>query len=429
MDPRAAVKEIFSSALKAVDPRDSVLACGEFLRDRYRRGGFRRLHVVGFGKAACPMAKAVEETLPVDSGMVITKYGHCLERFRPARSRVHEAGHPVPDTNGLKATEAVIESVKGLAEDAMVVCLISGGGSSLLVAPCSGITLDQKREVTELLLRAGADIYELNTVRKHLSRVKGGRLAGLIHPAETVSLILSDVVGDRVDLIASGPTSPDPSTYQEAMDVLKRHRLLDRTPELVLQTLLRGVKGEIPETPKAGAGIFDAVENVIIGSNRKALEAGRERAEGLGIPAEVLTSELTGEAREAALWLSAEALERKRAGERVCLLSGGETTVTVRGKGRGGRNTEFALAFAISIEGVQGITLLSAGTDGTDGPTDAAGAVVDGASAGKARTRGLDPVEFLDNNDSYTLFRKTGDLLITGPTGTNVMDIQIVLIE
>ncbi len=432
MDDKAALKDIFFASLKAVDPYLSVMARRDSLLKTFREGGYKKLSVAGFGKAACPMAKAIEDVIPVDGGMVITKYGHCNEKYQPEKVQVYEAGHPVPDENGLRAAGRLTDLARGLDEDTMVVCLVSGGGSALLTAPCEGITLDEKRTVTGLLLNVGADINELNTVRKHISGVKGGRLAQMFFPAKVVSLLLSDVVGDKVDVIASGPTAPDSSTFHDALNVLKKYNLLKQVPESVLKVIEKGADGQLPETPKAGDSIFDTIENIIVGSNLRAIEAAKERAEALGFRAEILFSELTGEAREAGRLLSEKAMETRRdrsGSQRVCLISGGETTVTVRGRGKGGRNTELALAFALAIDGRKGITLLSAGTDGNDGPTDAAGAVVDGDSVQKARRLGMDAGEYIDDNDSYTFFKKTGDILITGPTGTNVMDVQIIAVE
>jgi glycerate 2-kinase len=304
------------------------------------------------------------------------------------------------------------------------------------VAPYSGISLEDKRRTTDLLLRAGADITETNAVRKHLSRVKGGRLARIAYPARVESLIISDVIGDGLDVIASGPTAPDTTTYSEALHVIHDYGIYRDVPECVLDLLRRGEKGLIPETPKENDGVFKNVTNTIIGSNEKAIAAARIKALELGFDVIVLSAALRGEAQEIGRRLAKEALaaakelRRGSATEKcLCLLSGGETTVTVQGQGLGGRNMELALAFALEVDGERGITLLSAGTDGTDGPTDAAGAIVDGKSADRGRAIGANPSQFLANNDSYSFFKKTGDLLLTGPTGTNVMDLQILFIR
>ncbi|GAB4422361.1 MAG: glycerate kinase [Thermodesulfovibrionales bacterium] len=458
-DVKVKTKEIFYSALKAVDPYNAVRLYTDKIRSIYQDGNFNRLIVIAFGKAACPMAKAVEEELGdlIDTGIVITKNGGeemkrsigervMIKKHYPLHpfttSPIHQnlslhlftlfnASHPVPDENGLKATEEVIKLIKEADEKTLVICLISGGGSALLVAPYEGITLAEKQLITELLLKAGADIYELNTVRKHISRVKGGRLAEIAYPAMVISLILSDVIGDRLDVIASGPTAPDRSTFRDALSVLEKYRLIDKAPESIIKFLQAGADGLVKETPKEGDRIFQNVENIIIGSNRIALEAARQKAEELGLRSEIITSELTGEAREVGRWLARRVRNELSVmgNKRICFISGGETTVTVKSNGKGGRNTELALAFAMEIEGIEGITLLSAGTDGTDGPTDAAGAIVNGETVKKARAIGLNPEEYLNNNDSYNFFKKIDGLFITGPTGTNVMDVQIVIME
>jgi hydroxypyruvate reductase/glycerate 2-kinase len=382
------------------------------------------------------MVKAVEEKLPdlIREGLAITKYGHCSSSYYRGKIRIIEAGHPLPDENGLIGTREIITLLKGADEKTLVVCLISGGGSSLLVAPCEGLSLDEKQKITSLLLNAGANIHELNTVRKHLSRVKGGRLAEIAHPAPVISLILSDVIGDRLDVIASGPTAPDHTTYEDALSVLAKYTLLETVPENALDVFHRGAQGMLPETPKENNVIFEKVQNIIVGNNKKALEAAEAKALELGLHAEIISTEVTGEAREAGKWLAKVALEARAVYERdrsrkICVISGGETTVTVKGRGLGGRNMELALAFALEIAGTGGVALLSAGTDGTDGPTDAAGALVDGETVRSAKSAGLDPDAYLMNNDSYNFFRQVGGLFTTGPTGTNVMDIQIILIE
>jgi glycerate 2-kinase len=427
------LNDLFHTALRAVDPYGAVKLYVDNISSVYHGGGFRRFLAVGFGKASCPMAKALEDGLSgvVDTGTVITKYDHCVG-YDFKEITVYEAGHPLPDERGLGGTQKIINLLGEADENTLVVCLISGGGSSLLVSPYEGITLTDKQNITDLLLRSGADIHELNAVRKHLSKVKGGRLAGIAYPARIISLIISDVIGDRLDVIASGPTSPDSTTYREALQVIEKYGLKDRSPRSVYEVLKKGAEGLFPETPKEGNHIFDMVENRVIGNNKKALEAAKTKAESMGLDAEIISSELTGEARKVGRWLAAMAIEIKNAGKLRrprCLISGGETTVNVEGSGLGGRNMELALSFAMEIRGMEGITLLSVGTDGTDGPTDAAGAVVCGWTISKAGSLGLAPESYLENNDSYNFFKKTGDLFITGPTGTNVMDIQILAIE
>ena len=436
---KKAVKDIFSAGLEAVDPYKSTRLFSDRIFSDFQDSRCKRLLVVGFGKASCPMARAIEELFSsyIDLGIVITKYGHTISQL-PYAERQHskisivEAGHPVPDENGFKGTEEIVKILKDADENTFVLCLISGGGSALLVSPYEGITLPDKQTITDLLLKSGADITELNTVRKHISRVKGGRLAENAYPARVMSLIISDVIGDRLDVIASGPTSPDSTTYYDALNVIGKYGLRDRAPLSVLEVLKKGAEGLISETPKENSHVFERVEPIITGNNKKALEAAKSRAESLLLDTEIISSELTGEAKEVGKWLAEKAIETRNLGKLrrpCCLISGGETTVTVKGNGLGGRNTELALAFAIAIKGIDGITLLSAGTDGTDGPTDAAGAIVDRATLQKAAEKSLSASAYLAANDSHTFLKKTDDLLITGPTGTNVMDIQVVLIQ
>jgi hydroxypyruvate reductase/glycerate 2-kinase len=423
------VSEIFYAALQAVNPYESVKRYTDRIRSTFQNFRYNRLIVIGFGKASCTMSKSIEDNLAdmIDTGIVITKYGHCKDKLK--KFIIYEAGHPVPDENGLRGTEEIVRLVKDADENTLVVCLISGGGSALLVSPHEGITLDEKKKTTELLLKSGATISELNTVRKHISKVKGGRLAELAYPAKVIALILSDVIGDRLDVIASGPTSPDNTTYHDTLQVLEKYQLTYTVPERIIEFLVSGSKGVVPETPKEGNKLFERVENIIIGSNRIALAAAKERADSLGFHTEIISQEISGEARDVGRWLAQITKEKIRyLPHLLCLISGGETTVTVKGNGKGGRNMELALSFAMETEGVHGITLLSAGTDGTDGPTDAAGAVVDGETAGKARDLGTNPEEYLRNNDSYNFFKRIDELFITGPTGTNVMDIQIILV-
>jgi len=434
MSGKELAKAIFEAALKAVDPYASVKKHIDRVIETYNTSKCGRICVIGFGKASCPMMKALEDSMGglIDEAIAITKYGHSGSQLKSEKIKIFEAGHPVPDENGLKGTEEVMRLLEDSSENTLIVCLISGGGSALLVSPYKGITLHEKQELTGLLLKAGADIFALNTVRKHISRVKGGRLAEIAYPARMISFILSDVIGDRLDVIASGPTSPDTTTYSDALHILEEYHIRDRVPRSVVDILEKGVKGIIPETPKEGSKIFDRIANVVIGSNKIALEAARKEAEKRGLTTEIISSELSGEARDAGRWLAGKARAIKQSQDMprpYCMISGGETTVTVTGKGSGGRNMELALSFAIEIEGMDGITLLSAGTDGTDGPTDAAGAVVEGQTLIKAGALGMNPGMYLSNNDSYRFFDEINGLFITGPTGTNVMDIQIVVVE
>jgi len=442
---RTELIDIYQSAIKAADPyravREHLSLTGDTLSAggaEYDLRGFTRIIVIGAGKGTAPMAQAVEDILHdrINEGIVIVKYGHT----RPLRKIVQrEAAHPLPDEAGLRATSEIRDLLKEAGKETLVLCLLSGGASSLLVAPADGIALADKRAITDLLLSSGADINELNSVRKHISAVKGGRLAEIAYPATIVTMILSDVIGDRLDVIASGPTVPDSSGFGDALGVIHRYSLEEKIPSGVFSLLHLGVSGVMPDTPKSGAVFFQHVRNIIVGSIRQSIEAAQGRATTLGFEPHVLTYELQGEAHDAARFLASRSVEIRSAmhpGESpCCLLAGGETTVTVKGKGKGGRNQELALAFAIEIAGMPGIAMLSAGTDGTDGPTDAAGAVVDGDTVAKAREQGMEPVDYLANNDSYEFFRKFDELtrakahLMTGPTGTNVMDLQIILVE
>ena len=429
------VDAIFKAALDAVDPYAAVKNHIDRVRTICREEGLTKIYVVGLGKAAYPMTRALVDAMRdrIAGGVVVTKYGHAPDGPLSENIAIYEAGHPVPDENGVTGAGRAVELLRGADRETLVVCLISGGGSALFVAPAEGLSLDDKQVMTRILLKGGADIVELNTVRKHLSRVKAGRLAEAASPARVLSLILSDVIGDPLDFIASGPTSPDTTTWADALAIVNRYDTAEEMPQKIRQLLRDGSEGKIPDTPKKGNPLFDHVENIIIGSNRIATEAARKKAQRLGYEPVVLTTELHGEARDAALRLYRQVLESQSClasgRKRICLIAGGETTVTVRGKGLGGRNTEMALAFAMAIEGTSGITFLSAGTDGTDGPTDAAGAFADGETIPKARALGLDAQSFLDDNDSYHFFEKAGGLFKTGPTGTNVMDLQIILIE
>ncbi|MBI4799189.1 MAG: glycerate kinase [Desulfarculus sp.] len=430
---------ILEACLGAVDPYQAVrqalglegarLRVGEQV---YDLGNFKRIIAVGAGKAGAPMARALEEVLGprLDGGRVVVKRGH----GGPTRViELLEASHPLPDQGSLDAGRAVMETLAEADEETLVFCLLSGGGSALLVAPAEGLALYDKQETTRLLLASGADIGEINAVRKHLSVIKGGGLARLAAPATVISLIVSDVVGDRLDVIASGPTVGDTSTWAEVRAVLRRHGLLHKVPAVVRQRLEMGVAGRLEETPKPGQDCFGRVRNLIVAGNRQALLAGQARARELGYAPLLLSSSLTGEARSVGQVLSALAREAVASGQPLappcCLLAGGETTVSLGDSpGQGGRNQELALAAALSLAGLEGVLLLSAGSDGTDGPTDAAGAFAHGQTVALALALGLKPRLSLERHDAYPLFQALGDLLVTGPTRTNVMDIQILLV-
>ncbi len=393
---------------------------------------FDRVFLISAGKAGVEMGAAVEEVVGarLTGGIAVTKYGHASSRLRSLD--VIETSHPIPDDAGLRASARIRALLSDLNARDLLLVAISGGASALLPAPAEPITIEAKQKTTSLLLRAGATISELNAVRKHLSTLKGGRLAALAYPATVVGLLLSDVIGDAPDVIGSGPTAPDASTFFDALAVLEKFGLMNRVPEAVREHLKRGARGDVSETPKPGDAVFEHVHNVVIGSNRLALEAAASKARSLGFRALILSSTIQGEAREVAEVHASIIREVVASGRPIrspgCILSGGETTVIVKGSGRGGRNQEFALAAARGIQGLPNVLVLSAGTDGSDGPTDAAGAMATGQTVGRAMRAGLDPGQYLQNNDSHTFFDTLGDLVRTGPTGTNVMDIQLLLV-
>ena len=437
-DIKAEAQQIFEAGLKAVDARETVkrsmVLKGNILQigeKELNLSKFNQVWAVGAGKGAAAMAQAVEEILGnlLKGGLVIVKYDHraVLEKIR-----LEEAGHPTPDENGWRATRELADLLAKMGREDLVLFLLSGGGSALLPMPVEGITLREKMATTNLLLRSGASIEEVNTIRKHLSQIKGGQLARLAYPATLVCLVLSDVVGDPLDVISSGPTVGDPSTFEDCRSVLDRYSLRAQLPKSVRSYLEAGIEGRVPETPKPNDPVFFNSYTTIVGNNLQALEAAAEKAQMLGYHTLILSSMIEGDTTEAAGFHSALLKEIVQSGHPVappaCLISGGETTVVVRGKGKGGRNLEFSLAAALELEGVAGVCLLSAGTDGTDGPTDAAGAVVDGNTVARALAKGLDPREFLGENDSYHFFQHLDDLLITGPTNTNVMDLRVMLV-
>lgn len=428
---------IFRAALEAVDPAAAIKRHVRRERDQLRVGDrsydlarLRRIFVLGAGKAGAPMAAAVEEILGerITAGVVTVKAGH----GGPTRIvRIQEASHPVPDAAGLAGAQAILDLAKGAGADDLVIALISGGGSALLPLPVRGITLEEKQQVTKQLLACGATIQEINAVRKHISAVKGGQLARAAAPAQVLTLVLSDIVGDPLDAIASGPTAPDGTTFREALAILDRYGIRGAVPPAVGEYLEAGAAGRAPETPKPGDPLFQQVHHRVVANNAQALEAAAAAAAARGYRPLILASGIQGEAREVAKVLAALLLEVRATGRPIeppcCLVAGGETTVTLHGKGRGGRNQEMALAAAFPLEGAAGILFFSAGTDGTDGPTDAAGAVSDGQTVPRGRAAGLDPARHLAENDAYSFFRALGDLVVTGPTRTNVMDIHLLL--
>ncbi len=382
-----------------------------------------RVIVLGCGKAGAAMARGIESLLGdrIADGFVVVKDGYTS----PTRYvRLAEAAHPVPDARGQAATRRLLTLAGGAGRNDLIVFLVSGGGSALTPAPAPGISLSDKQVVTALLLAAGATINEVNAVRKHVSGFKGGQLARVANPAPVLALILSDVIGDPLDVIASGPTAPDPTTFAEALDVLARYRVLNRVSVSIRSRLEAGRQGEVAETPKPGDPLFAGVSNQIIGNNATIIDAAAARARGLGYEPHVLTRALHGEARQVA----AELVEQgRRLPPPACLIAGGETTVTVRGPGLGGRCQEFALAAALALPAGEDLVVLAAGTDGTDGPTEAAGALIDAGTVSRGRAAGLDARQTLDDNDSHRYLRASGDLIVTGPTNTNLLDLYLVL--
>jgi hydroxypyruvate reductase len=415
--PRDAVRAIWDAALAAGDVTPLVRS---HLRLDPRHA---RVFLLGAGKASGAMAAAAEDVLGdrVAGGFVVVKDG-CGAPL--TRAEIAEAGHPVPDARGPAASARLLDVARGAGERDLVLFLVSGGGSALTPAPAPPITLAEKQALTRLLLASGATIGELNAVRKHLSLFKGGQLARAAWPATVLTLALSDVIGDPLDVIASGPTAPDPTTFADALDVLARRGVAASVPGSIMRRLEAGRAGEIEETPKPGDPIFDRVRNVVIGNNALVTDAAVATAERLGFRAELLTRELEGEARDVAREFVARARRLTPPG---CLIAGGETTVTVRGQGRGGRCQEFALAAALELSPSDRITLLAAGTDGSDGPTDATGAIVDATSVARGAAAGADARRALGDNDAYAFLRANGDLVVSGPTRTNLLDLYVAV--
>ncbi len=429
---------IFRAALKAADPVNAVLAhfrldCGTLIAGgrRYRLADFRNVYVIGAGKASAAMAQAVERVLGrrIAGGLVNVKYGHVAKL---KRVELNECGHPVPDEAGVSGASAIAGIAQSAGEGDLVIAVISGGASALTPAPAPPITLEEKQATTRLLLASGANIHEMNAVRKHISTIKGGQLARLAAPATVIALLLSDVIGDDLDTIGSGPTAPDASTFDGARAILEKYGITGQVPESVRTRIEAGCRGDIEETPKPGDPLFERVQNIVVGSCRLAVDAAARCARDLGYRTLVLSTTIEGETREVARVHAAIAREIRDWGRPLkppaCLISGGETTVTIHGDGLGGRNQEFVLAAALDIAGWPATVVLSAGTDGTDGPTDAAGAIADGETIGRAERAGIDAKNLLARNDSYHFFEPLGDLIKTGPTNTNVMDVRVILV-
>ena len=433
---RALFATLFRAGLQAVDPYEAVCRQVRFRRgqltigsQRYPLSQHQRLVVVGAGKASGRMAQALERQLGarIDTGLVVVKYGHGAPT---KKIRILEAGHPVPDEAGLQASRAMMALIGTLKSDDLLIVLLSGGASSLLPSPAPGVTLKAKQLTTKLLLRSGATIHEMNAVRKHLSCVKGGQLAAATS-ARVASVILSDVIGNDLGTIGSGPTAPDPTTFRDAWRILERYEVARKVPASVRRRLEAGMKKTLPETPKAGAVLFRRVDNLLIGDNQAAVDAVVKAAKGKRLQTLVLSTTVTGEARELAKFFGAIAREIATHGRPLarpcCVIAGGEPTVTIRGQGKGGRAQEFALAAALEIAGLSDVWVAGFATDGTDGPTSVAGAVVDGETTARARRAKLDPPGALQGNDAYPFFKKLRSHIVTGPTGTNVNDLYLLL--
>ncbi len=434
---RRQIVRVLEAALEAVDPREAVRRFvrreGETLWVNgrpYDLTKIERVVVVGAGKAGAPMAQAVEEVLGgrIAAGWVNVKYAHTAPT---EHVHIHEAGHPIPDEAGVWGAEEIARLLGQAGPRDLVICLISGGGSALMPLPVEGVTLADLQALTDALLRAGANIVEINTIRKHLDRLKGGKLAAMTS-APLIALILSDVVGNPLDAIASGPTVPDETTFEGACEILQRYGLWEGAPASIRRYLEAGRSGQAAENPKPGDALFERVQNVIVASNDLAAQAAERAAQALGFHTVLLTTFVEGEAREVAKVFVALAKEELASGRPLprpaCLIAGGETTVTVRGRGKGGRNQEMALAGAIQMAGLRDAALVCLATDGTDGPTDAAGALVDGQTLERARALGLDARAHLAENNAYPFFAALGDLLLTGPTNTNVNDLTFVFV-
>jgi glycerate 2-kinase len=426
------------AALNAVDPRQIIKSRLSLKNSVLNVDGcsfdldkFCNICVVGGGKASGSMAEGLEEVLGerITSGLVNVLHG---TKDRTSIIELHGASHPVPDEAGVEGTRRMLKMVGDAEKNDLVICLISGGGSSLMPLPRDDVSLSDKRAITGALLRSGATINEINTVRKHISDFKGGWLAKKAYPATVLNLILSDVVGDPLDFIASGPTVPDSTTFSDAIGVLKTYNLWSEAPASIVKVLKDGAKGLIPETPKADDKAFKKVYNVVVGNNRFSSLAACSQLKSKGLNTLLLTATLEGEARQVGIVLASMTREVSVSGNPVAkpaaIVAGGETTVTVTGEGLGGRNQEISLAAAPRLNGLDGVVVASLTTDGIDGPTDAAGAIVDGRTLARAAKIGLAPERFLAENDSYNFFSKLGDLIFTGPTGTNVDDISVTVV-
>jgi glycerate 2-kinase len=428
-------------AISAADPaalvRRNVTLSKEVLRIhslKFILSRYRRVLVVGGGKASGKMAVELERIIgDFITGGAINVPEH--QRFESKGSKIifSPATHPIPSRKGSLGVERMLSLVGRPSKDDMVICLISGGASALLPLPSPGVTIAEKAEATKLLLKSGADINEMNVVRKHLSLIKGGRLAKILFPATVVSLIISDVVGNRLDSIGSGLTAPDPTTYAEARSILVRRDLWTKVSPSIRRTIGDGITGRLDETPKPGATVFRRVHNVVLASNRLSRLSAAEKLRRFGYQVSVLREEIKGEARVVGGDLASRLVKMKTVADSTgrvqALVAGGETVVTLHGNGRGGRNQELVLSAALRLKGEVNISMGAVATDGIDGPTDAAGAIADGTTVERAKEMGLDPRIFLERNDSYHLFKRLGNLVVTGPTGTNVNDVVVGVVR
>lgn len=430
-------KEIFLAGIEIVKPDILIPHFVSMENDvlkienhRFQLAEIKNIYLTGAGKASALMAKAIENILGsrISSGHIVTKYGHAV----PLKyAFVTEAGHPVPDENGVKGTESILSIVNKASKNDLVICVISGGGSALLTDIPDGCTLNDLKILTDLLLKSGANINEMNCIRKHLSKVKGGMLSSAAYPARVVSLILSDVIGDPLDVIASGPTAPDPTTFKDALDIIEKYGIKDKIPAGITKILNEGLNKIRKETLKESDEAFKLTTNLIIGNNRLALKKAREKAEALGYATKIITDSLHSDVGDVADYIFSKLIKyrNENPGKKSCLLFGGEPTIKITGDGLGGRNQHLALLMAQKINGINGVVFLSGGTDGTDGPTDAAGAIAEPETLKRSEALGLDINKYISDCDSYNFFRQEGGLIKTGPTQTNVMDLIVVLIN
>lgn len=437
MNDRQKAIQIFLSGVESVKPdnlinrfvsiNENILQMAEIALDL---SVIENIFVVGAGKASAAMAQAIENILGfrITAGHIVTKYEHAVSL---QYIEITEAGHPVPDENGIKGTERILSIVNNAGKDDLVICLISGGGSALLADVPEGCTLEDLKLLSSVLLKTGANINEMNCIRKHLSKVKGGQLAKSAFPARVVSLILSDVIGDPLDVIASGPTAPDPTTFADALAIIGKYGLENEVPAQILNVLRAGFDKKRPETLKESDEMFLLTNNLIIGTNLLALKTAREKAESLGYESRIVTNTLQGDVKDVANYIldCVNIIRQEKSNKKRCLLFAGEPTIKIEGAGLGGRNQHLALMMAKLLEDRPGITFLSGGTDGSDGPTEATGAVVDSDTSKNASNLSITMDQYISSCDSYHFFKKEGGLIITGPTQSNVMDLMVVLID